>query len=328
MPGCSTSTTARSHALKRRRRARTRAACLREAPARPARLRARSRRGRRPARPIEADAYYHFRPASGVIEAAPRTRPALCSGAALLALRARRSDAARAAAKTLRAPAACGARALPGRPRARTRARWRGQRRRFWRFVRVSERSFIALGVNIDHVATLRQARGARYPDPVHAALMAEQAGADSITLHLREDRRHIQDQDVRGASRRVQTRMNLEMAVTDEMLAIARARAAAGLLPRARERARRSPPKAGSTSPGSCSAMREAVRVARAPRASASSLFIDPDPRQIEAARAGWRAGHRAAHRRAMPRRPAAQRATRAAAAARRVRSCAASLA
>jgi len=80
----------------------------------------------------------------------------------------------------------------------------------------------IELGVNIDHVATLRQARRGRYPDPVHAALSAESAGADSITLHLREDRRHIQDQDVRALRPLLQTRMNLEMAVTDEMLAIA----------------------------------------------------------------------------------------------------------
>src|SRR6478752_7629158 len=82
---------------------------------------------------------------------------------------------------------------------------------------------FIALGINIDHVATLRQARRARYPDPVHAALVAEMAGADLITLHLREDRRHIQIQDVRLLKDAVKTRMNLEMAVTDEMLELAR---------------------------------------------------------------------------------------------------------
>src|SRR5579859_1491958 len=82
----------------------------------------------------------------------------------------------------------------------------------------------IALGINIDHVATLRQARRGRYPDPVHAALVAEMAGADSITLHLREDRRHIQIQDVRALRDLLKTHMNLEMAVTDEMLEIARA--------------------------------------------------------------------------------------------------------
>lgn len=82
--------------------------------------------------------------------------------------------------------------------------------------------SKLLLGVNIDHVATLRQARGTRYPDPVYAALQIEQAGADSITLHLREDRRHIQDRDVYLLKERMLTRMNLEMAVTDEMVAIA----------------------------------------------------------------------------------------------------------
>ncbi len=80
----------------------------------------------------------------------------------------------------------------------------------------------LRLGVNIDHVATLRQARGTRYPDPVHAALQVEQAGADSITLHLREDRRHIQDRDVYLLKERMLTRMNLEMAVTSEMVGIA----------------------------------------------------------------------------------------------------------
>lgn len=78
------------------------------------------------------------------------------------------------------------------------------------------------LGVNIDHIATLRQARGVAYPDPVAGALICEQAGADSITLHLREDRRHIQDDDVYRLAKVITTRMNLEMAVTDEMVAIA----------------------------------------------------------------------------------------------------------
>jgi len=80
----------------------------------------------------------------------------------------------------------------------------------------------LKLGVNIDHVASIRQARGTRYPDPVQAAAVAEQAGADIITLHLREDRRHIQDRDVTIMRETIQTRMNLEMAVTDEMLEIA----------------------------------------------------------------------------------------------------------
>ncbi|MFX5638427.1 pyridoxine 5'-phosphate synthase [Acinetobacter baumannii] len=79
------------------------------------------------------------------------------------------------------------------------------------------------LGVNIDHVATLRQARGTAYPDPVEAALICEQAGAEGITLHLREDRRHIQDDDVRRMRPLLKTRMNLEMAVTDEMVEFAK---------------------------------------------------------------------------------------------------------
>ncbi|MFR0655904.1 pyridoxine 5'-phosphate synthase [Pantoea sp. SIMBA_079] len=80
----------------------------------------------------------------------------------------------------------------------------------------------LLLGVNIDHIATVRNARGTHYPDPVQAAFVAEQAGADGITVHLREDRRHITDRDVRILRDTIQTRMNLEMAVTDEMIAIA----------------------------------------------------------------------------------------------------------
>ncbi|PKH21865.1 pyridoxine 5'-phosphate synthase [Enterobacterales bacterium CwR94] len=80
----------------------------------------------------------------------------------------------------------------------------------------------LLLGVNIDHIATVRNARGTNYPDPVQAAFVSEQAGADGITVHLREDRRHITDRDVRILRDTIQTRMNLEMAVTDEMVAIA----------------------------------------------------------------------------------------------------------
>ncbi|MCC2617786.1 pyridoxine 5'-phosphate synthase [Aestuariibacter halophilus] len=83
-------------------------------------------------------------------------------------------------------------------------------------------RNDILLGVNIDHIATLRNARGTHYPDPVHAADVAERAGADGITVHLREDRRHITDRDVRLLRQTLNTRMNLEMAVTEEMLMIA----------------------------------------------------------------------------------------------------------
>ena len=82
--------------------------------------------------------------------------------------------------------------------------------------------SSIALGVNIDHVATLRQQRHTRYPEPLQAALLAEQAGADNITLHLREDRRHIQERDVRMLAGMLTTRMNLEMAATPQMIAFA----------------------------------------------------------------------------------------------------------
>ena len=82
--------------------------------------------------------------------------------------------------------------------------------------------SKLLLGVNIDHIATIRNARGTIYPDPVNAAFIAEQAGADGITVHLREDRRHITDRDVRILRQTLQTRMNLEMAVTEEMLDIA----------------------------------------------------------------------------------------------------------
>ena len=87
----------------------------------------------------------------------------------------------------------------------------------------MNNRQKILLGVNIDHIATLRQQRGTRYPEPLQAALVAEQAGADAITIHLREDRRHIQDRDVDLLSNTLQTRMNLEMAATDEMLEIAK---------------------------------------------------------------------------------------------------------
>ena len=80
----------------------------------------------------------------------------------------------------------------------------------------------IHLGVNIDHVATLRQSRGTQYPDPLFAALLAQQAGADNITMHLREDRRHIQDHDIQRVKEAIQIPLNFEMAITEEMLAIA----------------------------------------------------------------------------------------------------------
>jgi pyridoxine 5-phosphate synthase len=141
----------------------------------------------------------------------------------------------------------------------------------------------IKLGVNIDHVATLRQARGTRYPDPVQAALEAEQAGADAITLHLREDRRHIQEQDVEMLRRLVQTRMNLEMAVADDIVAFAcRIRPhEACLVP---ERRQELTTEGGLDVVGGlkkitdvCARLADAgVRV---------SLFVDAEPDQIEAA-------------------------------------------
>lgn len=141
----------------------------------------------------------------------------------------------------------------------------------------------IFLGVNIDHVATLRQARGTRYPDPVQAAIEAEQAGADSITLHLREDRRHIQDRDVALLSDILQTKMNLEMAMTNEMLAIAENYRPADccLVPERREELTT---EGGLDVVGQQSKMHDACqRLADA--GITVSLFIDPDKKQIDAA-------------------------------------------
>ena len=142
---------------------------------------------------------------------------------------------------------------------------------------------FISLGVNIDHVATLRQARRARYPDPVHAALAAEFAGADSITLHLREDRRHIQVQDVRAMRDMLKTRMNLEMAVTDEMLEIARAVRPPDccLVP---ERRQEVTTEGGLDAAGQMQRLKEAISVL-IHHGVRVSLFIDPDAQQVEAA-------------------------------------------
>ena len=139
------------------------------------------------------------------------------------------------------------------------------------------------LGVNIDHVATLRQSRGTRYPEPLQAALEAEQAGADAITLHLREDRRHIQERDVELMAQALQTRMNLEMAVTDEMLAIAeRIRPSdCCLVPERREEL---------TTEGGLDVAGQHDKIAAACKRLAAagvrvSLFIDADPVQIAAA-------------------------------------------
>ncbi|MDQ7073373.1 MAG: pyridoxine 5'-phosphate synthase [Gammaproteobacteria bacterium] len=140
----------------------------------------------------------------------------------------------------------------------------------------------IYLGVNIDHVATLRQARGTRYPDPIQAAIEAEQAGADSITLHLREDRRHIQERDVAMLADILQTKMNLEMAVTEDMLAIAEKYRPSDccLVPEKREELTT---EGGLEIAGQLSKMKEACqRMAQAN--VVVSLFIDPDFSQIDA--------------------------------------------
>ncbi|WP_417357312.1 pyridoxine 5'-phosphate synthase [Gallaecimonas pentaromativorans] len=141
----------------------------------------------------------------------------------------------------------------------------------------------IHLGVNIDHIATVRNARGSQYPDPVEAAFVAERAGADGITIHLREDRRHIKDRDVFLLKDTIQTRMNLEMAVTDEMLAIAEQvkPAFVCLVPEKRQEL---------TTEGGLDVVGQFARVNAACERMAEadilvSLFIDCDPRQIEAA-------------------------------------------
>lgn len=138
------------------------------------------------------------------------------------------------------------------------------------------------LGVNIDHVATVRQARRTIEPDPVHAAVLAELGGADSITVHLREDRRHIQDRDVRVLAQTLAVPMNFEMAVSDEITAIALdvKPYQASLVPEKREEV---------TTEGGLDVVGQADRVARCIETLSNagirvSLFIDPDPAQIEA--------------------------------------------
>ncbi|WP_321350932.1 pyridoxine 5'-phosphate synthase [Halopseudomonas oceani] len=148
----------------------------------------------------------------------------------------------------------------------------------------MSQSDRVLLGVNIDHVATLRQARGTRYPDPVQAAIEAEQAGADGITVHLREDRRHIQERDILLLAQVLQTRMNFEMAVTDEMVAFAEKIRPAHvcLVPERREELTT---EGGLDVCGNEARVQAAIeRLAAA--GSEVSLFIDPDPRQIEAAK------------------------------------------
>jgi pyridoxine 5-phosphate synthase len=144
-------------------------------------------------------------------------------------------------------------------------------------------RERILLGVNVDHIATVRQARGTRFPDPVYAAMIAEQSGADGITIHPREDRRHIQDRDVWIMKETLNTRMNLEMAVTESMLLLAEKVKPEHccLVPEKREELTT---EGGLDVAGQESRIRDAcLRLAEA--GMEVSLFIDADPRQIEAA-------------------------------------------
>ena len=140
------------------------------------------------------------------------------------------------------------------------------------------------LGVNIDHVATLRQARGTSYPDPLDAALAAQQSGADSITVHLREDRRHIQDRDVQRLVNVPDLRINLEMAATREMLAIAAELRPADccLVPEKREEL---------TTEGGLNVIAQLDELSQACAALQAAgiraaLFVDPEPEQLDAAK------------------------------------------
>lgn len=143
----------------------------------------------------------------------------------------------------------------------------------------------ILLGVNVDHIATLRQARGTNYPDPAHAASVAEHAGADGITIHLREDRRHIQDRDVYVMAKTIQTRMNLETAVTDEMIAIALEVKPeyVCLVPEKREELTT---EGGLDVAGNIEKIKTATKTLTDAGIKVS-LFIDPDKTQLDAAKA-----------------------------------------
>lgn len=143
----------------------------------------------------------------------------------------------------------------------------------------------LRLGVNIDHVATVREARGSAYPDPVRAAKLAEAAGADGITAHLREDRRHISDADIERLSRELHIPLNLEMAATDEMLAIAlKAKPhAACIVPEKREERTT---EGGIDSAGQHNRLAPLVRQLGAARIRVS-MFIEPDKKQLDASKA-----------------------------------------
>jgi pyridoxine 5-phosphate synthase len=146
----------------------------------------------------------------------------------------------------------------------------------------MTQKTPISLGINVDHVATVRQARGTPYPDPVSAALLAERAGADSITIHLREDRRHIQERDLELMQQVVGTRVNLEMAVTDSMVEVAVSSSPADccLVPEKREEL---------TTEGGLDVSGQVKKIVavsnRLKEAGIRvSLFIDPDPEQLKA--------------------------------------------
>ena len=141
----------------------------------------------------------------------------------------------------------------------------------------------VRLGVNIDHVATVRQARRASYPDPVEAARLAERGGAQGITVHLREDRRHIQDSDVTRLRSAIRTKLNLEMAATEEMCRIALEIRPDDvcIVPERREELTT---EGGLDAAAQRESLREMVRSLRSSGIRVS-LFIDPNPRQIEAA-------------------------------------------
>lgn len=142
----------------------------------------------------------------------------------------------------------------------------------------------LRLGVNVDHVATIRNARGGAYPDPVRAALLAREAGADGITAHLREDRRHIRDEDMRRLKDEVALKLNFEMAATPEMVGIARALRphASCLVPEKREERTT---EGGLDVIGNRTVVGEAV-TALGEAGIRVSLFIEADPRQLDAAR------------------------------------------
>lgn len=143
----------------------------------------------------------------------------------------------------------------------------------------------ILLGVNVDHVATIRQARGVDYPDPVEASRIAADAGADGITVHLREDRRHIQDRDVERIRAELPVKLNLEMAATDEMVAIAR-RIRPDDVCIVPERRAELTTEGGLAVAGNENGLAPLVR-ALVDAGIRVSLFVDPDPRQIAASHA-----------------------------------------